>query len=57
MIKKKIIGEVLIDGNIKYVYLIDDSRLSDLGIIKIEYMDNEGREATKLVIQDTVKKY
>lgn len=57
MIKKKIIGEVLIDGNIKYVYLIDDSRLSDLGIIKIEYVDNEGREATKLVIQDTVKKY
>ena len=57
MIKKKIIGEVLIDGNIKYVYLIDDSRLSDLGIIKIEYVDNEGREATKLVIHDTVKKY
>ena len=57
MVKKKIIGEILIDNNIKYIYLIDDSKLLKFGVIKIQYIDNEGRKTTKFVTPDKIKKY
>ncbi len=57
MIKKKIIGEALIGGNKKYIYFIDDSKLLKFGVVKVEYMDNEGRKRTEFVNPDRIKKY
>ena len=57
MIKKKIIGEVIIDGNKKYIYSINDSKLLELGVIKVYYMTNEGQKMKSFVTPDKIKKY
>lgn len=57
MIKKKIIGEVIIDGSKKYIYSINDSKLLELGVIKVYYMTNEGQKMKSFVTPDKIKKY
>ena len=57
MIKKKIIGEVIIDGNKKYIYSINDSKLLELCVIKVYYMTNEGQKMKSFVTPDKIKKY